>query len=64
MKECCASCVWFFVDDNGDELCTVNPPDYKGRYPRVTLSSKCKDYEYVDAPVSLNNYETKDVRRS
>ena len=30
MKECCASFVWFYVDDYGEELCTVNPPDYKG----------------------------------
>lgn len=65
MKECCASCVWFFVDDyDGEAYCTVTPPDYKGRYPKVTPSSKCKDYESIDAPSSPTNYETKDIRRS
>lgn len=64
MKECCASCVWFYVDDDGEELCTVNPPDYKGRYPKVTHNSKCKDYEAINAPSSIMNYETKDARRS
>lgn len=61
MKDCCASCIWFEVDEfDGESYCTVNPPDHKGRYPKVSPQSKCKNYE--DA-LELD-YETKDVRRS
>lgn len=59
MKKTCASCNWFFTDDeDGHCYCTVNPPDYKGRYPRITPDSCCKDYESTEAV----SYETKDER--
>lgn len=58
-KTCCATCNWFYTDDeDGECYCTVNPPDFKGRYPKISPASRCKDYESAEA----SNYETKDER--
>lgn len=62
MKAKCASCIWFYTDEeDGECYCTINPPDWKGRYPRVAPGSKCKDYEAADETSSI--YETKDERQ-
>ena len=51
----CASCIWMDEDENGSCICTVEPPDYKGRYANTYPDYRCSFYESSNE----GEYETK-----
>ena len=52
----CANCIWMDEDENGSCVCTVEQPDYKGRYSKTYAEYYCSFYESANE----GNFETKD----